>query len=399
MTEQPRLLYLDDIPTPYRLGVHRLVAKRWPGRYKLAFLAAAEPGRDWDLDLSGLDVQVLPGRQFRPRRQINPFSFKWNPTVVRMLEAFRPDVVVLSGYVQPTIVRAARWCVTRDVPYAVVCETSCRSTTCQGWRWHLRRGALAWIVRKMAFGLPVGTEAADYLRRFGPTEAPMHAFPNTPDTSAISIEVNTVRQAYLDASVRAAFGIGEDADIVLFAGRFIDAKRPMDAVAAFERIEEHVRNAVLVMVGDGPLMPGLVDRAKGRNVVFTGWVRDPVSLARLMAISRLLVLPSRHEPWGAVVNEAMAAGLPVIASDRVTSAVELVDDGVNGYLFPVGDVDALSRCILACLSLNEVDRAQLSAAAQRTATLYGHEFAATNLIEGALAAVARKSGGSGAVAA
>lgn len=387
MTETPRLLYVDDIPTPYRLGVHRLVAQRWPGAYKLLFMAGDEPGRDWDFDFTGLDVEILSGRQFRPRGQVNPFSFKWNPGIGRAMDAFRPDVVALSGYVQPTIVRAARWCLGRGVPYGIACETSCRSTACSGWRWQARRTALGWIVRNMAFGLPVGREAADYLRRFGPSAAPMQFFPNTPDTSTIIAEADRVRVQGLEAALRDRFGIERDAPVVLFAGRLIDAKRPMDALAACEKISEAGTRATLVIVGDGPLMPALVERAAKRNVVFTGWLRDPVDMAGLMAIARMLVLPSEHEPWGAVVNEALAAGTPVVASDRVTSAVELVEAGVNGFVFPIGDVAALSARISDILALDAAGRTRISAAARTTATRYGHEYAADNLITGALASI------------
>ena len=125
MADGVRLYYLDDIPTPYRLGVQRRIAQNWGSAFKIAYCAATEPGRNWTLDFSGLDVEILPGRQYRPKKQANPFSFKWNPTVAASLDAFRPDVVVLSGYVHPTMMRAARWCRRRHVPYAIVCETSC----------------------------------------------------------------------------------------------------------------------------------------------------------------------------------------------------------------------------------------------------------------------------------
>jgi glycosyltransferase involved in cell wall biosynthesis len=389
MPELSRLLYIDDIPTPYRLGVHRLVTRNWPGPYKLLFLAGDEPGRGWDFDLTSLDVEILPGRQFRPPKQVNPFSVKWNPSIVKTIEAFRPDVVVLSGYIHPPIIRAAHWCLTKRVPYAVVCETSRLSTACSGWRWRTRRALLGWVVRNMAFGLPVGREAADYLRRFGPTDAPMHYFPNTPDTSVIDAEADRVHGEGRERSLRDAFGIEPEKHIVLFAGRLIAAKRPMDVLAAFERLDELGQKATLVVVGDGPLRPALVQRARGA-VVFTGWLRDPVQMAGLMAIARVFVLPSAHEPWGAVVNEALAAGTPVVASDRVTSAAELIEAGVNGFLYPVGDVDALSECIKTMLTLDEADRARMSAAARITATIYGHEFAAGNLIEGALTAIGRR---------
>jgi glycosyltransferase involved in cell wall biosynthesis len=390
MSEPPRLLYIDDIPTPYRLGVHRVIARTWPGQYKLLFLAAGEPGRDWDFDFTGLDAEILPGRQFRPPRQVNPFSIKWNPSIAQALEAFRPSVTVLSGYVHPPIIRAAHWCMTRRIPYAIVCETSCLSTACSGWRWRARRALLSWIVRNMAFGLPVGRLAGEYLRQFGPVDVPMCYFPNTPDTSAIAAEADRLSNGGCERALRTDFGIEPEAPIVLFAGRLVDAKRPMDALATFERIQAAYPDAVLAIVGDGPLKPALETRARGSKVVFTGWLRDPVKMAGLMAIARVLVLPSAHEPWGAVVNEALAAGTPVIASDRVTSAVEMIETRVNGFLYRVGDVEALSQCIGEMLSIPPAASACMSAAARATASAFSHEFAARNLIDGALEAIGRR---------
>lgn len=387
MTASPRLYYLDDIPTPYRLGVHRLAAARWPGTYHLAFLAADEPGRAWDLDLSSLEAEILPGLQLRPPGQLNPFSFKWNPGIARSLERFRPDVVVLSGYVHPTVIRAARWCIRRGVPYAVVCETSARSTASSGWRWQVRRAAIGWIVRRMAFGLPVGREAADYLRSIGPSSAPMLAFPNTPDVSVIASEAERVRSTGLEATLRQKHGIPADGPIVLFAGRLIEAKRPLDALAAMARLGDQRRPPVLVMVGDGPLRPALEAQARGRAVVLAGWVRDAREMAGLMAIAQVMVLPSAHEPWGAVVNEALAAGTPVVASDRVTAAAELIEPGRNGWVYPVGDVVALADRLREALDLDEASRARMAAAARATAAASGHEVAAGNLITGALSAL------------
>lgn len=390
MATPPRLLYVDDIPTPYRLGVLRLVAKRWPGAFKILFMAGDEPGRQWDLDLSGLDFEVLSGWQFRPPGQVNPFSFKWNPNILQMIRTFHPDVVALSGYIQPTVVGTALWCLKHGVPYGIACETSSRSTACTGWRWKARRFALSWIVKQMAFGLPVGREAAEYLGRFGPSRAPMWIFPNTPDTSAIIAESHRVRSKEVEAELRIRFGIEADALIILYAGRLIPAKRPMDVLDAYEGLGADYGKTTLVVVGDGPLMPALTARLNRKDVVFTGWLRDPTEMAGLMAIARMLVLPSEHEPWGAVVNEALAAGTPVIASDRVTAAVEMVQNGVSGFVYSVGDVVALRENMKYLLGASHTQITLMSDAARTAAKASSHEVAAANLIQGALDAIEQR---------
>lgn len=386
MPDAPRLLYLDDIPTPYRMGVQKRIATDWPGAFKLAFCAESEPGRDWTLDYGDLAPEILEGKQWRPAGQVNPFSFKWNPGITRMLDAWRPDVVILSGYVHPTMWRAARWCLRNKVPYAVSCETSARSSATSGWRWAVKRAVAGWVVRGMRFGLPVGREAADYLRAFGPTRAPMHFFPNTPDTAPIVAEAERLKASGGEGALRAELGIAPDAPILLFVGRLIDAKRPLDAVKAFRGLEG-ADKAVLLIIGDGDRMAAIREAAAGDpRIVCTGWLKDPTMIAGLMSISTAMILPSAHEPWGAVVNEAMAAGTPVISSDQVGAATELVEDGVNGFLVPVGDIDGYVRAMNKLLTDPELARG-MGAAARATAIAQGEEFAANNLISGALAAI------------
>lgn len=382
-----RLLYIDDIPTPYRLAVHRCVAQEWPGQFKLVYCAASEPGRDWLFDFSGLDVEILNGWSYRPKRQVNPLSIKWNPMVATTLSQFDPDVVAISGYLHPTMMLAASWCRKHKVPYGIVCETSCRNSNCYGWRWYIKRLVVGKMVRAMSFGLPVGREAADYLRLLGASDAPMHYFPNTPDVSFFATQAKQIAGSSRETEVRQRLGLPAAGKIVLFVGRLIPAKRPLDVVDAFRRVANDAHSAILVIAGDGPLMPDLLAATRNdQQIFFTGWLRDQSELASLMAIASMMVLPSEHEPWGAVVNEAMAAGLPVIASDQVGAAVELIEQGINGFLYPAKDTTELSR-IMGQLLAHDVKCRQIGDAAQETVLKMDHAFAASNLISAALAAV------------
>ena len=370
--------------------MQKRVAKDWPGEFRLAFCAESEPGRDWTLDYGDLSPEILEGKQWRPPGQVNPFSYKWNPVISRTLEAWRPDVVILSGYVHPTMWRAARWCRRNGVPYGVSCETSARSSATTGWRWAVKRAVSGWMVRGMAFGLPVGREAADYLRAFGPSQAPMHYFPNTPDTAPIIAEAKRLTATGGEGPLRAELGIPADAPILLFVGRLIDAKRPLDVIRAF-RDAPGAEKAALVIVGDGDQMAVLREAAgDDARIIFTGWLKEPALIAGLMSIATAMLLPSSHEPWGAVVNEAMAAGTPVISSDRVGAATELIQDGENGYLVAVGDVAGIAGAIGKLLA-DPALAAGLGVAARATAIAQGEEFASNNLISGALAATKHRT--------
>lgn len=344
----PRFLYVDDIPTPYRLGVFRRFAQLFPGTLRIAFLAGAEPGRAWNLSFEGLDVVVLPGSQWRPPRQRTPFSYKWNPGITDCIRAFRPDVAAVSGYIHPSIHAATCVLRRRGVPYGVASESSALQGPPGGWKWTLKRSLLGPLIRGMSFGLPCGSQAEQYLRLLGARDQPMFRFPNTPDEREVARSAQDVAAPRAAAAFLSTLGMDAVERRILFVGRLIPAKRPMDLVESYAALPPALRaGTALVMTGDGELRDALERRAQAirpGRIVFPGWIA-PDAVHRLMALSDLFVLPSGHEPWGAVVNESMAAGTPVIASDRVGAAYDMILPGVTGWRFPVGDIPALTNAI------------------------------------------------------
>jgi glycosyltransferase involved in cell wall biosynthesis len=369
------------------MGVFRQISRIFPGSFHVVFCAAAEPGRVFDMDFSGVSYEILDGVQWRPLRQINPYSYKWNPGVVTLLRQMRPDFMVLSGYAHPTMIVAARWASANSVPYSIACETSAHSTSISGLRWRLRRLVAGPLVRRMKFGLPVGRNAAQYLRSLSDDNIPMHYFPNTPETSRFQAIKNDVERSGVGDSIRTKYGLSRTGAVFTFAGRMIDAKRPLDVITAFRRLPRGLECSLLI-VGDGPLKERAISVAgSDSRIAFGGWVSDADEIARIFSISTALVLPSEHEPWGAVVNEAMASGACVIATDRVGAASELLEHGIDGFLVRVGDVDAIRAAMLA-LILDSQRAQQMGLAARDKAVRFGEEFAAGNLVGAVIGALA-----------
>lgn len=377
------VLYLDDIPTPYRMHVHNEITRRKIfAAYRVLFCADKEPGRTWDFDFSGLDSRILKGFQFRPIGQINPFSFKVNFGILKEMKEFRPDVVIFAGYSHPTIWIASWWCRRNGVPYGITCETSDHtSIQNKSMKQVLKNIIVKPIVKNLSFGLPVSQAAGRYLRKISENgELPLFHFPNTPDVDKIATLVTEQSAAQSMGECCSSFSIPVHCNYLIFVGRLITAKRPLDVLAAYRALSKEVRaNNHLVFAGDGPLMTDLQNLAKDLGTVhFLGWVRDTEMLLRLIAGSIAMVLPSEHEPWGAVVNEAMACGTVVVASQNVGAAIDMIQHGTNGYLMQCGDVEGL-RCVLQQV-LEHPNLTKLQEAALITARQFGHEFAIQNLL-------------------
>ena len=149
------------------------------------------------------------------------------------------------------------------------------------------------------------------------------------------------------AELRAAWRIPPSAVGVLFCGKLIEKKRPLDVLKALDVFRRDKATVHLLVVGDGCLRKECEAfvAAKQLPVTFAGFLNQK-EMPKAYAACDALVLPSGHaETWGLVVNEAMACGLCAIVSDRVGCGPDLVEDGVNGWRFRAGDVVALAERI------------------------------------------------------
>lgn len=159
--------------------------------------------------------------------------------------------------------------------------------------------------------------------------------------------------------------------IILFVGRLIPRKGIDYLIKAFEKVSNDVRGAGLLIVGEGPdkdRLEKLRDNIGMNNVIFTGYVDDDKRTLYYL-LADIFVLPSIDlkvtEEWGLVVNEAMSVGKPAIVTTAVGCAYELVKNGVNGYVVPEKDAEALYQAIKRLLNDDEL-RIKMGREAKKT---------------------------------
>jgi glycosyltransferase involved in cell wall biosynthesis len=191
---------------------------------------------------------------------------------------------------------------------------------------------------------------------------------------------------------RKQLGFQSHEKIILFCAKLQPWKRPMDLLRAFSSAT--IPNSKLVFAGDGAQRAKLEKEATARNVSgkvqFLGFVNQS-QLPKLYKSADLMVIPSRYEPFGLVVNEAMLCDCPVIASDRVGAVRDLITHGETGYVYPCDDVNALAALLQSSLS----DPARLQSlrqnALQRIQT-WTPQASADALVQAVEQALARKTG-------
>jgi len=159
------------------------------------------------------------------------------------------------------------------------------------------------------------------------------------------------RSAGIDRqALRDSLGIPAGSFAVLFCAKLQTWKRPFDLLRA---VAACGRNDLFVLIaGDGPLRQSLERESASLSltsrVKFFGFVNQQ-ALPQLYRAADLMVLPSEYEPFGVVVNEAILCGCPVIASDKVGAAHDLIQPAIPEFIFPAGDIQALSAALLRVL--------------------------------------------------
>lgn len=347
----PHIVVISEIPTPYRLPLYRALAARDDLDLEVVFCAAAQPDRPWQLDdaLAHVPHAVLPGRSVTFHRSTSTFVYEINPGIVRFLLERAPDLIVIGGYAVFAEQAAVLLSRLRGIPYVIHSESHMLKPRGAATRM-LKRAILPQIVSRASAGLAAGSAAARYLESYGLDAGRIRVFPNTIDVAAYREKADAAR-ANADA-VRARRKL--PTRFHLYAGRLIEVKGVGDLRDAVALLGADAPS--VVVAGTGPLEQEL---AAMPGIDLVGFQQTD-DLIELLALADAVVVPSQSEPWGVTVNEALACGTPVIVSDAVGAAEDLVRDGVNGIVFAAGDVAALAAALTSSLPSFDPRRGPIS---------------------------------------
>lgn len=176
-------------------------------------------------------------------------------------------------------------------------------------------------------------------------------------------------------SAREKLKLPTEKKIILYSGKYIYKKRPLDLLKAFQQL--HDDNALLVMTGDGELRQEMEGYIKQNNlegkVVLTGFINQSEIPLYYRSADVFVMCSGLGETWGLSINEAMNFGLPVIVSDTCGSAYDLIVDKVNGAVFETGNIGQLALLLSEYLHLSVVRRSEASAASLEKIDEYGYE--------------------------
>jgi glycosyltransferase involved in cell wall biosynthesis len=375
--ERPlRVLLVGTHPVQYSSPMFRLYAKDPRLEIQVAYcsLHGVEPQVDrdfgvevkWDVPLlEGYRWMAIPNRSWSPG--LGSFFGLFNSGIWCVIRRGNFDAVVLyTGYVYATFWMSIAAAKVSDVPILFGTDShDLAPRDNKGWKRQIKRLLWPRLFRMADVVIPGSSGGAALIRSLGIPEDRIVVTPFCVDNEWWIAESS---RANRDA-VRRRWGVPRDASVVLFCAKLQAWKRPQDVLRAFARAESP--NSYLVFAGDGALRSTLESEAKSLGIMdrvrFLGFVNQS-GLPETYTVSDILVLASEYEPFGVVVNEAMLCGCSVIVSDRVGARFDLVREGVTGFVFPMGDIRALSALLREALQSPERLRRISGAARERMAS-------------------------------
>jgi glycosyltransferase involved in cell wall biosynthesis len=309
----------------------------------------------WDVDLlAGYEARFIRGAERRGEPS-GFFSAVAASQLWREVRGGAFDALVVHGHTPAAMPIAAAAAKMVGIPVFLRCETHLS----------LRRSPLKSLARRALVGayyrrldgvLAIGSANREFYRAIGIPETSRSDMPYAVDNRRFMTEARLEDGERRE--LRAGFGVHDNRPIVLFAAKFQRRKRPDDLLRAAARLNRDHVVFHLVMVGSGEMEAELHDLAQYLglpNTHFAGFVNQ-AALPRVYAACDVFVLPSENETWGLAVNEAMCAGLPVVASSEIGCVTDLVHDGQNGRTFSAGDVSGLTDALRPLLTDPELRR-------------------------------------------
>ena len=350
-------------------------------------------GVKWDIPLlDGYHYEFLPTLRDNARvSAITPI----NSGIARRLRGNKNqppfDVLWVHGYANVNALHGIAAAKALGIPVLIRAES---------WLGDRERSGMKLAAKKLFFRalsemidgvLPIGTLNSEYWRYYLGDNFPQFLMPYAVDNEYFrqrSQHAITRRE-----ELRRELDLSPDRPIILFASKLQNRKRADDLLNAYQllspapSVEPH---PYLVIVGDGEqreLLESMAQNMGFKSIRFCGF-RNQSELPRFFDLSTVFVLPSRHEPWGLIVNEVMNAGRAVIVSDEVGCQSDLITDGVEGAIFPAGDVHALADALRRVLATPETS-AEMGRRAQDRIRHWSYEEDIRGLRR-ALAAVTEK---------
>ena len=298
---------------------------------------------DWDIPLfEGYSYKFLNGTAGKRR---SFFSVR-APGIAHCLAQGDFDVVLVNGWYYAAAWQTILACWRMQIPVLARGDSQLPSPH-SALKRQVKYPIYRCFIPSFDACLAVGTRSRDYFLHYG---ARPHRVFHVPHAIQDDLFERAAEKAQPRRSMlRRDWGLQDQQTVFVFAGKFIEKKRPMDFLKAIAVAFRQESTIAALMVGDGPLRSSCEEFVQRHKlpVRFAGFLNQSRMADAYVAADCLVLASDGRETWGLVVNEAMSCARPAVVSDAVGCAPDLIHDGLTGAKFRLGDVEGLSRILTA----------------------------------------------------
>ena len=335
-----KVLYITNLPSPYRVEFFSELGKKCDLTVVYERKTAADRDKKWNAKSQNTYREVfLSGKAIG-----NENSFC--PEIIKHLKKDY-DHIIIGVYSTYTAMFAALYMRMRGIPYIISSDGGFVAVE-NKLKYYIKRffigSAKAW--------LSTGKETTKYLQYYGADLKNIYEYPFTSLCESDILSVPTPKEE--KDMLRQQLGLkGEK--IIVSVGQFIYRKGFDVLIEAINHLGNDIQ--LYIIGGEKENLQKLIGGELPPNVNTLGFM-DKKTLFKYYRAADLFVLPTREDIWGLVINEAMACGLPVITTDKCIAGLELIENGVNGYIVSVGNSKELAQRIDDVFYCNENDIGQ-----------------------------------------
>lgn len=338
-----RLAIITTHPIQYYAPVFKLLNQRinikvfytWGEKAIEKFDPGFGKAVNWDIPLlDGYDYEWIKNTSTDPGS--HHFRGIINPDLVNKIEAWQADAVLIYGWAYHSHLKTMRY-FKNKIPVYFRGDSTLLDIK-KGVRALFRSVFLKWVYQHVDHAFYVGTNNKAYFKKYGLKENQLSFAPHAIDNDRFAISRHTEAMA-----LRLSLQLTNNDVLILFAGKFESVKNAATLIAAVAVL--NLPNIHLLLVGNGVNEAALKAQANltnCKNIHFMSF-QNQDHMPVLYQAADLFCLPSISETWGLSVNEAMACTKPVLLSDKVGAAADLVTEGINGYTFKAGNVNDLKH--------------------------------------------------------
>lgn len=389
-----RAALLTNILTPYRVPMYKALTAATGIQWRVFTNASTEFDRSWQIDAGDLEVEAVRSIRFLRRFAVGSRgqrSCEQNVTtyipigLIGSLRRFRPDVVVSAELGMRTLIALA-YCWLHRIPLVIWSYHSLASAAAtpgmqpgnSGVWEELAHRLRRWMLSNASAVVGMGRQARTVLNELGVEDERIFDAPNAHDNVGFAAALAVAPKACLRDEL-AERGCREQ--IALVVGRLIPAKGIVPLLDVWDRLPPPVRAKwSLLFVGDGPLARDLerASETHERGEILRDPAVQPAELIDYYRAAKMLVFPSLGDPWGLVVNEALACGLPVMCSRHAGCADDIVVPGHNGWIIDPNDPEQMLETLLEAMAHPDID--SFHQRAKQTAARFSSQAMADGIV-------------------